>query len=214
MQEPQESDALIAIVDDDPSARQGLQRLVRSVGWKAETFASAQEFLAHARIEPPSCVVLDLQLPGLSGLDLQKRMAEAGSETPIVFLTGHGDIPASVQAMKAGAVEFLTKPFDEQDLLRAIQEAIERDRRTRKRHSDMRDLRGRYESLTPREQEIILQVVSGLLNKQIAAELKITEDTVKFHRGHIMRKMRADSLADLVRMAESLGIRSNQRSEL
>ena len=214
MQEPQESDVLIAIVDDDPSARQGLQRLVRSVGWKAETFASAQEFLAHARIEPPSCVVLDLQLPGLSGLDLQKRMAEAGLETPIVFLTGHGNIPASVQAIKAGAVEFLTKPFDEQDLLRAIQEAIERDRRTRKRHADMRDLRERYESLTPREQEIILQVVSGLLNKQIAADLKITEDTVKFHRGHIMRKMRADSLADLVRMAESLGIRSNQRSEL
>ena len=125
MQEPQESDALIAIVDDDPSVRRGLQRLVRSVGWKAETFASAQEFLAHARIEPPSCVVLDLQLPGLSGLDLQKRMAEAGLETPIVFLTGHGNIPASVQAMKAGAIEFLTKPFDEQDLLRAIQEAIE-----------------------------------------------------------------------------------------
>ena len=135
MQEPQESDALIAIVDDDLSAREGLQRLVRSVGWKAETFASAQEFLAHARIEPPSCVVLDLQLPGLSGLDLQKRMAEAGLETPIVFLTGHGNIPASVQAMKAGAIEFLTKPFDEQDLLRAIQEAIERDRRTRQRHA-------------------------------------------------------------------------------
>ena len=210
MQEPQESDALIAIVDDDPSARQGLQRLVRSVGWKAETFASAQEFLAHARIEPPSCVVLDLQLPGLSGLDLQKRMAEAGLETPIVFLTGHGNIPASVQAIKAGAVEFLTKPFDEQDLLRAIQEAIERDRRTRKRHADMRDLRERYESLTPREQEIILQVVSGLLNKQIAADLKITEDTVKFHRGHIMRKMRADSLADLVRMAQSLGIAAHR----
>jgi FixJ family two-component response regulator len=135
MQEPQESEALIAIVDDDPSARRGLQRLVRSVGWKAETFASAQEFLAHARIEPPSCVVLDLQLPGLNGLDLQKRMAEAGLETPIVFLTGHGNIPASVQAIKAGAIEFLTKPFDEQDLLRAIQEAIERDRRTRQRRT-------------------------------------------------------------------------------
>ena len=142
--------------------------------------------------------MLDLQLPGLSGLDLQKRMAEAGLETPIVFLTGHGNIPASVQAMKAGAIEFLTKPFDEQDLLRAIQEAIERDRRTRQQHADMRDLRERYESLTAREQEVMQQVVSGLLNKQIAAELKITEDTVKFHRGHVMRKMRADSLADLV----------------
>ena len=174
MQEPQESDALIAIVDDDPSARQGLQRLVRSVGWKAETFASAQEFLAHARIEPPSCLVLDLQLPGLSGLDLQKRMAEAGVGDPHRFPYGP----------------------------------------RRQRHADMRDLRERYESLTPREQEIILQVVSGLLNKQIAAELKITEDTVKFHCGHIMSKMRANSLADLVRMAESLEIRSNQRSEL
>jgi FixJ family two-component response regulator len=210
MQEPQESDALIAIVDDDPSARQGLQRLVRSVGWKAETFASAQEFLAHARIEPPSCVVLDLQLPGLSGLDLQKRMAEAGLETPIVFLTGHGDIPASVQAMKAGAIEFLTKPVDEQNLLKAIQEAIERDRRTRQQQAEMHDLRGRYESLTAREQEVMQRVISGVLNKQIAGELSITEDTVKFHRGHVMRKMCADSLADLVRMAENLGIRSHK----
>jgi FixJ family two-component response regulator len=199
-------------VDDDPSVRQGLQRLIRSVGWKAETFASAQEFLARPPTEVPSCLVSDLQLRDLSGLDLQKRMAEVGLETPIVFLTGHGNIPASVQAMKAGAVEFLTKPVDEQDLLRAIQEAIERDRRTRQQHADMRQLRDRYESLTPREQEVMRQVVSGLLNKQIAAELRITEDTVKFHRGHIMRKMRADSLADLVRMAETLGIRPPQRS--
>ena len=189
-----------------PRSGEGLERLIRSVGWRAETFASAQEFLARARAEAPSCLVLDLQLPGLSGLDLQKRMAEVGLEIPIVFLTGHGNIPASVQAMKAGAVEFLTKPFDEQDLLRAIQEAIERDRRTRQQHADMRDLRDRYESLTAREQEVMQQVVSGLLNKQIAAELKITEYTVKFHRGHVMRKMRADSLADLVRMAENLGI--------
>ena len=156
--------------------------------------------------EEPACLVLDLQLPGLSGLDLQKRMAEAGLEIPIVFLTGHGDIPASVQAMKAGAVEFLTKPVDEQKLLQAIQEAIERDRGTRQRRATMLELRRRYESLTVREQEVLRQVVSGLLNKQIAAELNITEFTVKFHRGHIMRKMRADSLADLVRMAESLGI--------
>jgi FixJ family two-component response regulator len=212
MRELQESDAIVAIVDDDPSVRRGLERLIRSLGWKAETFASAQEFLARPRTEAPSCLVLDLQLPGLSGLELQKRMAEAGLETPIVFLTGHGDIPASVKAMKAGAVEFLTKPVDEQDLLNAIQEAIERDRRIRQQQAEMRDLRNRYRSLTVREQEVMPQVIAGLLNKQIAAELKITEDTVKFHRGHIMRKMRADSLADLVRMAESLGIRSHQRS--
>jgi FixJ family two-component response regulator len=207
-----ESDAIIAIVDDDPSVRQGLQRLIRSAGWKPETFGSAQEFLDRRRTEAPSCLVLDLQLPGLSGLDLQKQMAEAGLETPIVFLTGHGDIPASVKAMKAGAIEFLTKPVDEEDLLRAIQEAIERDRRTRKQHAQLNDLRDRYQSLTAREQEVMRQVISGLLNKQIAAELKITEDTVKFHRGHIMRKMQADSLADLVRMAENLGIRSHPPS--
>ncbi len=210
MPESQESDAVIAIVDDDPSVRKGLERLIRSLGWKAETFASAQEFLDGPRTDAPSCLVLDLQLPGLSGLDLQKRMAEAGLETPIIFLTGHGDIPASVKAMKAGAVEFLTKPVDEQDLLNAIQEAIERDRRTREQQAEMRDLRDRYDSLTTREQEVMRQVISGLLNKQVAADLNITEDTVKFHRGHIMRKMRADSLADLVRMAESLGIRSQR----
>jgi len=210
MPQSRESDAIIAIVDDDPSVRRGLGRLIRSAGWKAETFASAQEFLVRPRTEAASCLVLDLQLPGLSGLDLQKRMAEVGLETPIVFLTGHGNIPASVQAMKAGAVEFLTKPFDEQQLLEAIQEAIKRDRRQRQQHADMRELRDRYESLTAREQEVMQQVISGLLNKQIAGELQITEDTVKFHRGHIMRKMCADSLADLVRMAEKLRIRSHQ----
>jgi FixJ family two-component response regulator len=183
------------------------------MGWEAETFASAQEFLDRPHAEAPSCLVLDLQLPGLSGLDLQKRMTEAGLHTPIIFLTGHGSIPSSVQAMKAGAIEFLTKPVDEQDLLKAIEEAIERDRRTRQQNADMRDLRDRYESLTAREQEVMRQVVSGLLNKQIAAELTITEDTVKFHRGHIMRKMRASSLADLVRMAASLGTVFTQRSE-
>jgi FixJ family two-component response regulator len=210
MRELQESDAIIAIVDDDPSVRRGLQRLIRSAGWKAETFASAQEFLARPGAEAPSCLVLDLQLPGLSGLDLQKRMAQVGLEIPIVFLTGHGSIPASVQAMKAEAIEFLTKPVDEEHLLKAIQEAIERDRRSRQQHADMRELRDRYESLTAREQEVMQQVISGLLNKQIAGELQITEDTVKFHRGHIMRKMRADSLADLVRMAEKLGIGAHQ----
>jgi FixJ family two-component response regulator len=210
MPQSRKSNAVVAIVDDDPSVRQGLARLIRSLGWKAETFASAQEFLDGPGTETASCLVLDLQLPDLSGIDLQKRMAEVGLETPIIFLTGHGDIPTTVQAMKAGAIEFLTKPVDEEDLLKAIQEAIERDRRTRQQHANMRDLRGRYESLTPREQGILQQVISGRLNKQIAAELEITEDTVKFHRGNIMRKMRADSLADLVRMAENLGTRSHQ----
>jgi FixJ family two-component response regulator len=204
-----DSEALVAVVDDDPWALDGLQRLIRSAGWRAEAFASAQQFLARAGAEEPTCLVLDLQLPGLSGLDLQKRMAEVGLEIPIVFLTGHGDIPASVQAMKAGAVEFLTKPVDEQKLLQAVHEAIERDRGTRQRRAAMRELQRRHESLTIREQEVLRQVVSGLLNKQIAAELNITEFTVKFHRGHIMHKMRANSVADLVRMAESLGIRSH-----
>jgi FixJ family two-component response regulator len=206
MGESRESKAVVAIVDDDLSVRRSLQRLIQSAGWEAESFASAQEFLTSPRSDAPSCLVLDLQLPGLSGLDLQKQLAEVGLDTPIVFLTGHGDIPASVQAMKAGAVEFLTKPVDEQDLIKAIQESIERDRRTRQQHADMRDLQNRYESLTAREQEVMQQVVSGLLNKQVAAELNISEFTVKFHRGHIMRKMRADSLADLVRMAEILEI--------
>jgi FixJ family two-component response regulator len=179
---------------------------------QVETFASAQEFLARPGAEAPSCLVLDLQLPGLSGLDLQRRMAEVGPEIPIVFLTGHGNIPASVQAMKAGAVEFLTKPFDEHDLLQAIQEAVERDRQNRQQRAEMRELQSRYESLTAREQEVMQQVVSGLLNKQIAAELNITEYTIKIHRGRVMRKMHAESLADLVRMAENLEIRSQKRS--
>jgi len=156
--------------------------------------------------------VLDLQLPGLSGLELQKRMAEAGLEIPIVFLTGHGNIPASVQAMKAGAVEFLTKPFDDEQLLQAIKEAVQRDRKSRQQHAAMRELRDRHESLTAREQEVMRLVVSGLLNKQIAGELNITEFTVKIHRGRVMRKMHADSLADLVRMAGNLGIRPPKRS--
>ncbi|HEX8894059.1 MAG TPA: response regulator [Terriglobales bacterium] len=212
MRQLREPEAVIAIVDDDPSVRKGLQRLIRSAGWRAETFASAQEFLARSRAEAPNCVLLDLQLPGLSGLDLQKRMAEVGLETPIVFLTGHGNIPASVQAMKAGAVQFLTKPVDEQELLHAIEEGVERDRRTRQRQEEMSELLGRYESLTAREQEVMQQVISGMLNKQIAAKLNITEDTVKFHRGHIMRKMHADSLADLVRMAKDLAIPSDKKS--
>jgi FixJ family two-component response regulator len=212
MRQLRQPEAVIAIVDDDASVQRGLQRLVRSAGWKVETFASAQEFLARSRTELPNCVLLDLQLPGLSGLDLQKRMAEVGLEIPIVFLTGHGNIPVSVQAMKAGAVQFLTKPVDEQELLQAIEEAVERDRRARQQQVEMSELRGRYESLTRREQEVMQKVISGMLNKQIAADLKITEDTVKFHRGHIMRKMNADSLADLVRMATDLAIPSDKKS--
>ncbi len=206
MREPRRSDAIIAIVDDDPSVREGLQSLIRSAGWETETFASAQEFLAHPRPDAASCLILDLQLPGLSGLDLQKRMAEIELEIPIVFLTGHGNIPSSVQAMKAGAVGFLTKPVDDQDLLNAIREAVERNRRSRQQRAERRELQRRYESLTAREQEVMQQVVSGLLNKQIAAALKISEFTVKIHRGQAMRKMRAGSVADLVRMADYLRI--------
>lgn len=201
-----QADTIIAVVDDDPSVREGLSSLIRSAGLRVETFASAQEFLSRSGAETFSCLVLDLQMPGLSGLDLQKHMTEAEIEIPIIFLTGHGDIPASVRAMKAGAVEFLTKPFDEQDLLQAVQEAIERDRIGREQRAHLRDLRDRYDSLTGREREVMQQVVSGLLNKQIAAVLKITEFTVKIHRGQVMRKMRADSVADLVRMAGQLGI--------
>ena len=213
MRESRQFKAVIAIVDDDPSAQQGLSSLLRSAGFQVESFASAQQFLARPpTAEAPSCLLLDLQMPGLSGLDLQKRLSEVGLEIPIVFLTGHGDIPASVQAMKAGALEFLTKPFDHEKLLRAIDEAVERDRRIRQQHATMRELQNRYQSLTAREQEVMQQVVSGLLNKQIAAQLNIAEYTVKIHRGRVMRKMHAESLADLVRMAEGLQIHSHKRS--
>ena len=206
-----ESSPVIAIVDDDPSVREGLDSLIRSAGWRAETFASAREFLEGRGPEVPSCLVLDLELPGPSGLDLQKRMAEAELDIPIVFLTGHGNIPTSVQAMKAGAIEFLTKPVEEEELLRAIREAIERDRQTRQEHAEIHDLFDRYKTLTPREREVMQQVITGLLNKQVAAELNITEFTVKIHRAQVMRKMRADSLPSLVRMADSLGIRAGKR---
>jgi FixJ family two-component response regulator len=198
----------VAIVDDDLSFREGVSSLIRAAGWKVETFASAEEFLARPRADPPSCILLDLQLPDLSGLDLQKRIAEGNPAIPIVFITGHGDIPATVQAMKAGAVEFLTKPFDKEQLFCAIAEAMARDRHNREEHAQLHEVWQLYNSLTQREKQVMQHVVFGLLNKQIAAELTITEFTVKLHRGRVMRKMHAKSLADLVRIAEKLGLRS------
>jgi FixJ family two-component response regulator len=201
-----EADAIVFVVDDDGNVRQSLTNLIRSVGLRVEAFASAQEFLGSKRPDMPGCLVLDVRLPGLSGLDLQKRMADADMEIPIIFLTGHGDIPMTVQAMKAGAVEFLTKPFRDQNLLDAVQQALESDRNTRAQRGEIEELHNRYGSLTPREREVMGLVVAGLLNKQIAGELGTSETTVKIHRHQVMEKMSAGSLAELVRMADRLGI--------
>jgi FixJ family two-component response regulator len=207
-----ETPAIVFVVDDDASVREALGRLIRSAGLRVEAFASAEAFLNRARTDAPSCLVLDVQLPDLSGLDLQRRMVDANNEMPIVFITGHGDIPTTVRAMKAGAIEFLTKPLVEGDVLESIRQAIARDRVVRDHNAETASLRARRASLTPREEEIMEWVVSGLLNKQIAGELGISEETVKVHRGHVMRKMGADSLADLVRMSERLGMPRRKHS--
>jgi FixJ family two-component response regulator len=204
---PAELSPVVFAVDDDASVREALTDLFQSVGLRVETFGSAAEFLHSKLPEAPSCLVLDVRLPGVSGLDFQAELAKAGIRIPIIFITGHGDIPMSVKAMKAGAVEFLTKPFREQDMLDAIQVALERDRGRREQDKRVADLRSLFDSLTNREQEVIGLVTAGLMNKQIAAEIGVSEITVKVHRGNVMRKMGAKSLADLVRMADALGIR-------
>ena len=196
---------IVFVVDNDNSVRESLDLLIRCEGWQPETFESPQEFLARPRLLVPSCLVLDISLPGLNALDLQKRIAVERSEMPIVFISGHGDIRTTVQAMKAGAVDFLVKPFSNDVLLRSIRESLERSRVALDREVALRDLRGGYASLTPRERQVMALVVSGLLNKQVGGELGISETTVKAHRGQVMQKMKANSLADLVKMASSLG---------
>jgi FixJ family two-component response regulator len=204
-----ETPPVVFVVDDEAGVRISLKRLLRSIGLEARTYASAQEFLQSERLDAPACLVLDIRLPGLSGLELQQELAAASVDLPIIFVTGHGDIPMSVRAMKAGAVEFLTKPFREQDLLEAIQRAIERNRITRRQSAELRTLQRRYALLTPREREVFPRVTSGLLNKQIAAELGASEKTIKVHRGQVMQKMKAESLAHLIQMADKLHLSSN-----
>ena len=201
-----DAEATVFVVDDDPSVRRSTERLVRSMGFNVRTFASAKEFTDHVRVEGPSCLVLDVHLPGLSGLDLQRQLAQSGMHIPIIFITGRGSIPMSVRAMKEGAVEFLTKPTRSRDLLAAIRAAIERDRASQLARREADALRERYARLTAREREVMALVVAGRLNKQIAGKLATSERTIKFHRAHIMEKMEADSVAELVRMAGRLGL--------
>jgi FixJ family two-component response regulator len=205
-----EEQPVVFVVDDDPSVRDALAGLLRSVGLEVLSFGSTQEFLQSRRRDAPGCLVLDVRLPGRSGLDFQRELAESGIQVPIVFITGHGDIPMSVRAIKAGAIEFLTKPFHDQELLDAIQLGIERDRARRRDAAAVAGLHERFASLTPREREIMALVVTGRLNKQIAGDLKVSEITVKVHRGQVMRKMRAKSLAELVRMADQLGVTAGE----